>query len=206
MAVASTLAVYMPLTNCEKTNGEEAAGIRRGGGEYPWYALSARRNWEKHIAGILDAKGFECFLPLYRSRRRWSDRQKEIELPLIPGYVFCRFDPTRRLPILTTPGVVSVVGNGRVPIPVEEAEIETLRAVVRSNLQAQPWPYLRVGERVSIQDGSLSGLEGILLEIKKSCRLVVSVHLLQRSVAVEVDRAWVRALASGGAGRALPAA
>jgi len=166
------------------------------GGEPFWFALTIKRNWEKHVAELLRGKGYECFLPQYRSRRRWSDRYKEIELPLFPGYVFCRFDPTRRLPILTTPGVVTVVGNGRVPIPVDDSEIAAVRRVVSADLQVQPWPYLHVGQRVAIEDGVLAGLEGILLDVKKSWRLVVSVDLLQRSVAVEVDRAWVRPLSA----------
>lgn len=161
-------------------------------GEKFWFALSTKRNREKHVAEILRGKGYEEFVPVYRSRRKWSDRYKEFELPLFPGYVFCRFEPGRRLPVLTTPGVVLVVGNGRVPVPVEDAEIEALKMLVKSRLQLEPWPYLKVGERVVIENGALAGLEGILQDVRKSCRVVVSVDLLQRAVAVEVDRHWVR--------------
>lgn len=161
-------------------------------GERYWFALSVKRNREKHVAEILRGKGYEEFLPLYRSRRRWSDRYKELELPLFPGYVFCRFEPARRLPVLTTPGVILVVGNGRAPMAVEDSEIEALKLVVSSRRQVQPWPYLQVGERVMIENGALAGLEGILQDVRKSCRIVVSVELLQRSVAVEVERSWVR--------------
>lgn len=162
-----------------------------------WFALQTRRNREKIVGEILRGKGYEEFVPTYRSRRKWSDRLKELELPLFPGYVFCRFNPSRRLPVLTTPGVLSVVGHGRVPVPVEDAEIEAIRSVVASHLRLEPWPYLCVGEWVAIESGSLAGLSGILLEVRKSCRLVVSVNLLQRSVAVEVDRDWVRPLGNG---------
>jgi transcription antitermination factor NusG len=161
------------------------------GGEY-WFALSTKRNREKAVAELLRGKGYEEFLPMYRSRRKWSDRYKELQLPLFPGYVFCRFDPARRLHVLTTPGVSHVVGTGRLPVPVDDAEIDALRAVVASDLRVEPWPYLRAGERVVIEDGSLAGLVGILQEVRKSWRVVVSVNLLQRSVAVEVDRQWVR--------------
>ncbi len=161
-------------------------------GEKFWFALSTKTNREKHVAEILRGKGYEEFVPLYRSRRKWSDRLKEVELPLFPGYVFCRFEPARRLPVLTTPGVVLVVGNGKAPVPVEDSEIEALKMLVNSRLQVEPWPYLRVGERVAIEDGALAGLEGILLDVRKFCRIVVSVDLLQRSVAVEVDRSRVR--------------
>jgi transcription antitermination factor NusG len=159
-----------------------------------WFALSTRSSRERMIGEMLRGKGYEEFVPTYRSRRKWSDRYKDLELPLFPGYVFCRFDPSRRLPVLTTPGVITVVGNGRAPVPVDDSEIAALKAVVASNLRAEPWPYLRVGQRVVIETGSLAGLEGILQEVRKTCRLVVSVELLQRSVAVEVNRDWVRPL------------
>src|SRR6185436_19047058 len=135
-------------------------------------------------------KGYEVFLPLYRDRRRWSDRVKELELPLFPGYLFCRFDVTKRLPILTTPGIVQVVGLGKTPLPIEEKEIAAIQSIVISRLNAQPWPYLKVGQKVRIEQGRLTGLEGILIALKKTHRLVVSVSLLQRSVAVEVDHDW----------------
>lgn len=172
-----------------------------------WFAVQTKTSREKFVAEILRGKGYEEFVPLYRSRRKWSDRIKELELPLFPGYVFCKFDAGRRLPILTTPGVLLVVGNGRAPVPVEDAEIDALRAVVRSRLQAQPWPYLQVGQRVRIEGSPLAGMEGILLELKNSCRIVVSVNLLQRSVAVEVDHNWVRPIgpAPGAAEKALAA-
>lgn len=157
-----------------------------------WFAIQTKSSREKFVAEILRGKGYEEFVPLYRSRRKWSDRFKELDLPLFPGYVFCRFDPGRRLPVLTTPGVLMIVGHGRTPVPILDSEIEALRTVVRSKLQTQPWPYLKAGQRVRIEGSVLTGLEGILLEMKNACRLIVSVNLLHRSVAVEVDRNWVR--------------
>jgi transcription antitermination factor NusG len=159
-----------------------------------WYALQVRGRNEKAIASLLSNQDYECFLPVYKCRRRWSDRIKEIELPLFPGYLFCRFDPHHRLPILVTPGVLSVVGVARKPMPVEEAEIRAIETVVSSGLPTQPWPFLHLGDRVRIDSGALRGLEGILLEFKGQYRIVVSVTLLQRSVAVEIDSAWVRSL------------
>jgi transcription antitermination factor NusG len=144
---------------------------------------------------LLD-KGYEGFLPLYRCKRRWSDRIKELELPLFSGYMFCRLDITRRLPVLVTPGVIRFVGIGRTPIPVDEAEISAILRIVTAGFQAQPHPYLQVGQRVRIDRGKLSGVEGILLAMKKSARLVISVSLLQRSVAVEIDEASVSPLDS----------
>ncbi|MFN3322411.1 MAG: transcription termination/antitermination protein NusG [Bryobacteraceae bacterium] len=157
-----------------------------------WFALRVKARHEKNIAWVLRQKGYEEFLPLYHCERKWSDRMKQLELPLFPGYVFCRFDPRHRLPILTTPGVALIVGNGKTPEPVEDQEIEVLQAVVHSRLSAQPWPFLQVGQRVRIVRGALCGLEGLLVDFRKSLRLVVSVTLLQRSVAVEVDQEWVR--------------
>jgi transcription antitermination factor NusG len=140
----------------------------------------------------LGNKGYESYLPLYTGRRRWSDRIKELELPLFAGYLFCRLDlEQRRLPVLTTPGVRQIIGVGKVPAPVPESEIDAVRAVIASGLAAQPWPYLAVGNRVRVRHGSLNGVEGILLATKKHHRLVVSVELLRRAVAVDIDEAWV---------------
>ncbi len=152
-----------------------------------WFALSTRSQREKMVASLLHSKGYEEFLPLYRSRRRWSDRMKAIEKPLFPGYVFCRFDVQKRLPILMTPGVRLIAGIGKTPLPVNDSEMAALQLIVQSGLQAEPWPFLQVGQRVRIERGSLQGVEGILMAIKKPYRLVVSVTLLQRSVAVELD-------------------
>lgn len=154
-----------------------------------WFALGTRSQREKMVASLLHSKGYEEFLPLYRSRHRWSDRMKEMEKPLFPGYVFCRFDVQNRLPILMTPGVHFIAGIGKTPLAVNDDEMSALQQVVRSGLQAEPWPFLQVGQRVRIERGVLEGLEGICVGFKKPHRLVVSVTLLQRSVALELDSA-----------------
>jgi transcription antitermination factor NusG len=136
--------------------------------------------------------GYEDFLPLYKTRTRWSDRTVETETPLFPGYLFCRFDPQNRLPVLKTPGVIQIVGYSRQPIPVEETEIEAIQGLVTSGIPSQPWPYLEVGEKVRIESGPLRGCEGILVEFKGTHRLILSVALLQRSVAVEIEAALVK--------------
>lgn len=138
--------------------------------------------------GCCGTRGGEDFLPLYRSRRRWSDRLKEIELPLFAGYVFCRFAPEERVPVLRTPGVRSIVTFDGRPAPVSEEEVAAMRQAVGSGLPVQPWPFLRAGQPVRIERGPLSGLCGVLVRAKDSWRVVVSVELLQRSVAIEVDR------------------
>jgi transcription antitermination factor NusG len=172
----------------------ESAELRTGGlsAGHPWFAVRVRSNYERTTSTILRSKGYEEFPALYPSKRRWSDRLKEVELPLFPGYVFCRFDSDRRLPILTTAGVVHIVGVGNTPEPVDGAEIAAIQAVVRSGLPAGPWPFLRVGERVRVECGSMKDVEGIVVSLKKQLRLVISVTLLQRSVAVEIERGWIR--------------
>jgi len=153
-----------------------------------WYALYVRPHAERMVSESLRLKGYEEFVPYYRARRRWSDRVKEVEFPLFPGYVFCRFDPQKRLPILQTPGVVHIVSFGKELAPVDDEELEAIRRIVGSNRVVEPWPFLRVGQRVRLVGGSLDGLEGFLVELKKNRRLVVSVTLLQRSVAVTLDQ------------------
>ena len=160
----------------------------------PWFALRVRGRFEKMVATLLDQKGYESFLPLYRSRRCWSDRFKEVELPLFPGYVFCRFSLMSRLPILNTHGVLHIVGIGRNPVPVEDSEVSVLQQLVKTGVKAQPWPFLRVGQDVCIERGPLVGLRGKIVSLGSRHRMVVSVSLLQRSVAAEIESSWVSPL------------
>lgn len=156
-----------------------------------WYAVRVRSNFERTVSAVLEDKGVEQFLPTYRSRRIWTDRVKTLDLPLFPGYVFCRIPLDERNRVVTTDGVVGIVGAGRRPIPVSESEMDAVRAIVQSQSPSEPWPFLRVGQTVRINRGSLAGLEGILIRVKNSWRLVVSVTLLERSVAVDIDAAYV---------------
>jgi len=164
--------------------------------QFPWFALQVRARHEMGVADHLRGKGYEWFLPLYKCRKRWSDRVKIVDAPLFPGYLFCRFNPQDRLPILKTPGVVQVVGYSGLPVPVDEIEINAIQTLVASGVPNQPWPFLAVGDRVRIESGPLRDLEGILLTFKGDHRLVLSVTLLQRSVAVEIDSAFVTSLRS----------
>jgi len=174
----------------------------------PWYALWVRSRHEKSVADMLTGKGIETFLPLHRSRRRWSDRIRELDLPLIPGYVFCRFDMKNRLPVLTTPGVVQIVGAAKTPEPVDDTEMQSLITAVQSGVHLQLWPFLKVGQRVAIEEGPLRSLEGILISMRGRDQLIISVTLLQRSVAIAVDRRWIRPIGSSapslGGGHATP--
>ena len=157
----------------------------------PWFALQARSRCEHHVAEHLGGKGYELFLPLYTCRKRWSDRIKKVELPLFPGYLFCRFDPYDRLPILKTPWLIKIVGFNNIPTPVDDEEISSVRTLITSGSAAQPWPFFAVGDKVRIESGPLRGVGGVLTQIKGQNKLVVSITLLQRSVAVEVDPALV---------------
>ncbi len=116
-----------------------------------WFAVRVRSNFEKIASLSLRSKGFEELLPLGSGRRIWSDRIKVIDAPIFPGYVFCRFDPSRRLPILTTPGVVGIVGFGETPAPVYEHEMNSLRTMVDAGLSCEPWPFLKVGQPITIE-------------------------------------------------------
>src|SRR5262245_2057898 len=164
--------------------------------ELLWYALYVRTRFEKAVARNLRGKGYEEFLPLYRRANRWSDRIKQVEFPLFPGYVFCRFNPVKRLPILTVPGVKAVVGFGKNITPVEERELNSIRAIWKSGNYCEPWPYLQAGQRVKVEYGPLAGTEGIVLMYKNTYRLVISINMLQRSVAVEIDRDCLKPLPS----------
>ncbi|MDP3000772.1 MAG: transcription termination/antitermination NusG family protein [Bryobacterales bacterium] len=153
-----------------------------------WYALAVKPRHERTAARNLHCKGLEEFSPVYRARRRWCDRIKELETPLFPGYVFCRFSFEQRMQVLNTPGVASIVGFGKAPAPLAEEEIAAVQAIVASGFAASPWPYLRVGQKVRIEQGCLEGVVGILLREKGLCRVLVNVEILQRAVAVEIDR------------------
>lgn len=160
----------------------------------PWYAIHVKPKCEDICSEMLRGKGYSELNAKYAVKRVWSDRVKEIRLPLFPGYIFCQFDVVKRLPVLTVPGVISILGFGKVPAPVDEQEITAVRTVLAAHLAAGPHPYLKVGQRVVVEHGPIAGIEGLVTEMKARCRLVISVSLLQRSVAVEIDRNWIRPL------------
>ena len=158
----------------------------------PWFAVRVRSNHERIASVHLEERGYEEFAPSYKVERRWSDRKKEMEQFLFPGYVFCRVNPQNRLPVLSAPGVIDLVGCGKIPSAIPDHEIERIRTMVQSGLLVTPWPFLELGQTVLIERGPLAGVEGILEEVKGKCRLIVSINLLRRSIGAEVDRHWVR--------------
>ncbi len=169
----------------------DPCATERLSGRHEWFAIKVKANREAVTAVALRGRGYGEFVPMYRRRRPWSNRIREMQSPLFPGYVFGRFDAWNRLPVLMIPGVVGIVGIGRTPAPIDDAEIEALQAVVRSGAAAEPWPFLRSGDRVLLAAGPLRGMEGLFVSQKNEYRLVVSVTLLQRSIAVVIDRRWV---------------
>jgi len=152
-----------------------------------WYALQVRSKYECPVANALTSKGIDTFLPVYQVQRRWKDRLRESEQPLFPCYLFCRFDVSSRLPILVTPGVRAIISFGGGPARIDDKEMEAIQAIARSHLRAEPWPYLHVGDQVRIEKGPLAGLTGVLIRVKSSFRLVVSISLIQRSIAAEIE-------------------
>lgn len=158
-----------------------------------WFALQIRPHTEKVTSLTLSLKGYPVLLPAVRRPRRWSDRNKKVEFPLFPGYVFCRFDSSgTRMPLLTTPNVIRLVGIGKEPEPIPDSEIEALKRIAESDALVEPCDFIPVGERVRVEMGPLAGLEGIIARYQNEQRVIVSVTLLQQSAAVNVDRCHIR--------------
>lgn len=173
-----------------------ASDEREGSDAARWFAVTVRPQHEQSAQKGLEAKGLETYLPLYLAVRQWSDRTKTLQLPLFPGYVFCRFGRTQHTTVVRTPGVRTIVSFGGEPAPVPEVELEAVRRILASGSQVEPWPFLAAGQRIRIASGPLQGMEGTLVETPESCRLVVSVEMFQRSCAVRVERENVVALVS----------
>ncbi len=155
-------------------------------GTLDWFALTVTSQHEKTVSQALDQKGFEVLLPYWRARRQWSDRIKEVELPLFPGYVLCRFDGTRRAPILQTPGVRSIVGFGNGPTALGAEEVASLKTLMASGRPLEPWTF-QPDRPVRLTAGPFRGCTGTVIKALGCWRLVVSLELLRRAVAVEID-------------------
>ncbi len=164
-------------------------------GSANWYALHTASRHEKQVADQIHQQGIDCFLPLYRSVRRWKDRRKELAMVLFPGYVFVQMESQNRLRVLQLPGAVRIVTFNGQPAVLPDEEIESLRTRLSSSGTLEPHPYLSVGRQVRVRSGPLQGLEGIVVRTKERCRIVLSIHLIMRSVAVEVDESDVEFMA-----------
>ena len=160
----------------------------------PWYALYTRHQHEKAVNQILTNKGFETFLPLYSTPHRWKDRTKVVSVPLFPCYVFLRSALERRLAIMTTPGIHSIVSSAERPCSIPPAEIDAIRRAVESGARVEPHPLLKRGDWVRIKCGPLEGMQGILVRKKNLYRLILSVEMLGKAAAVEIDAVLVERL------------
>jgi transcription elongation factor/antiterminator RfaH len=161
-----------------------------------WYAVQVKGRQEIQASQVLRFKGYETLVPVYKARKRWSDRSKIVEVPLFPSYIFCRFDPEIQSRIVSTPGVTSVVGFGRGPVPVRSDEIESLKILMESGSECKSHAFFHAGEEVEVISGPLSGIRGIMVSNGKKTRIVISVQLIQGSVVVEVDEDCVAAATS----------
>lgn len=161
-----------------------------------WFALAVKPQHEKTVGAQLATCGLEAYVPLYRSRRNWSDRVKTVELPLFPGYVFSRFAFENRFQVIRNASVISIVGFGGVPAPISEEDIVFMRLLAAQGSGIVPWPVLHFGERVRVRTGPLDGLEGILVREKGRYRVVVSVDILNRAVAMEIERDLIEPVGS----------
>ncbi len=161
--------------------------IQESCAERYWHALYTRHQHEKRVAETLSRKGYDVFLPLYSAMHRWRDRSKRLRLPLFPSYVFIRGRLDRELEILGTPGIIHIVGWSGRPAIVPEEQIDAVRRIVEGPFPADPFPFLQNGERVRVKAGPLFGIEGILIRKKGVSRFVVSMEMLGRSAAVEID-------------------
>lgn len=181
------------LAHCMDAQTNSAIAIPSAeGGERTkgnWYALYTCPRHEKRVAEQIEQRRISCFLPMYRSVRRWKDRRKELELALFPGYVFVRIALQDKLQVLKVPGAVRLVTFNGQPAALPEQEIECLRKRQSNSSIIEPHPYLRVGRRVRVRRGPMQGLEGIIRRTKENCRVVFSLDLIMRSVSVEVDEA-----------------
>ena len=162
--------------------------------EVRWYAAYTSANHEKHVALQLGQRSVEHFLPLYDSVRRWKDRRMKLQLPFFPGYVFVRLALRDRLQVLQVPGVAKLVGFNGLPCALPDSEIEAIQTCLMRKAGLEPHPYVQVGRRVRVKAGPLEGLEGIVVRKKNRVRFIISLDLIQRSAAVEVDAADLQAI------------
>lgn len=152
-----------------------------------WLCLQVRSGWEFRSALGLKERGYDYFVPTFKQKREWSDRTKIVEVPLFTGYLFLRFDVRNDHSVVTVPGVIRFVGTGKMPTPIDNAEIEALQLTTRAGLTCGPCAFLAVGQEVEIRLGPLASLRGKIERFKNKQRLILSVNLIQKSVFVEID-------------------
>jgi transcription antitermination factor NusG len=162
--------------------------VNISGIQLPCYAVKVRSRSEECIAQALQRKGYQVLFTHYVQTRKYSDRSRKVSVALFPGYIFCHFDSANSLPILSTPGVTYIVGCRNNFVPLSTEELAVVKALCHNSIPSRPVPYLPLGERVRIDSGPLAGVFGILQNFKGTERVVVSIDLLQSSVALEVGK------------------
>ncbi len=161
-----------------------------------WFAIQTRPRYEKKVTAELHEKGIQTFLPLNSAVHQWSDRRRVVHLPLFPGYVFVRIarSLSERIAVLRTNGVASFVGVRNMGVPIPDSEIDAVRAVVEERIPFEPYPYLKIGQRVCIRGGCLDGVSGVLTAVNGDQSLIISVNLIQRSIAMRIEGYRVEAI------------
>jgi transcription antitermination factor NusG len=182
----------MAIQTAQLTIGHGLAVLPNAQTETHWFAAYTSANREKPVAEQLGVRSVEYYLPVYCSVRRWKDRRVTLQRPLFPGYIFVRLALRDRLRVLQVPGVARLVGFGGTPAVLPDSEIESLRSVLEGGVHVEPHPYLRVGRRVRVESGPMAGMQGILLKRKGRFRVVLSIELIQRSIALEIDECDVQ--------------
>jgi transcription antitermination factor NusG len=195
-AARATTGLWGTLLGAEGAASPSAQGAQAAQTELHWYAAYTCAQHEKRVSEQLARRAVEHFLPLYSSVHRWKDRRVRLELPLFPGYVFVRLALCDRLRVLQVPSVVRLVGFGGLPAALSDEQMDILRAGLAGQLRAEPHPFPAVGLRVRVVRGPLAGGQGIMIRKKGFCRVVLSVELICRAVAVELDGTDVEALVS----------
>lgn len=179
------LSLDVPNLSCQNLLPSDLSGPK----DSSWFAVQTRPRHEKKVTVALCERGVNNFLPIHRERRRWSDRQQWVDLPMFSQYLFVHVAESSesKVRVLQIPGVVQFVGATGRGTPIPDEQIENLRAIIANGIPLTPHDFLRVGERVRIRGGALEGIEGILSAIKNDKSLVVSVNLIQKSVAIRLD-------------------
>jgi transcription antitermination factor NusG len=184
--IRSTMAQAITLDSEPSSRAEDA--VQR---ELLWYAGYTASRHEKRVAEHFAQRGVEHFLPLYETIHRWNNGRHRVQLPLFPGYIFVRIALHERRRVIEVPGFVRLVGFNSLPCPLPEADINRMKEALNKGVVAEPYPYLTVGTRVEVRNGPLQGMTGILVRRQTKCRVVISVDLIMRSMAVEVEAADV---------------
>ena len=179
-----------PIAGVQTFDGDELEAYAQP----RWYAAYTRANHERRVADQLDERGVQNYLPQYESVRNWKDRKVRLQLPLFPGYVFVHLGLPSRLQVLQVPGVAWLVSFAGRPAAVPEEEFARIRGFLDKGFRAEPHPYLKAGRRVRVRSGPFEGLEGIVVRRKNSARLVISLELIERAMAVDVEEAVLEQL------------